>query len=208
MVASYLAKYLLNNVLNRLLSMVRALTLMTHMMLIDVWYPDNVQRFFSQIFVLMSFDVIPTEYFVPQIFGFREEPPLSDQYDELGYSARNIVINLGSIFLFSVIQPILVAIYTTVRKFDILPIKCVRKWANRQLVDAYWNDLLTFLNEPYIVITTCAFIHAVSGHMFEPGDKSSLVFSDVYNVTALVVILVFPVAVLWIYCFQMKYNRP
>ena len=44
--------------------------------------------------------------------------------------------------------------------------------------------------------------------MFEPGDKSSLVFSDVYNVTALVVILVFPAAVLWIYCYKMKYNRP
>ena len=36
---SFLWKFVLSNLLNRLLSMVQALTLIAHMMLIDVWYP-------------------------------------------------------------------------------------------------------------------------------------------------------------------------
>ena len=69
---SFLWKFMLNNLLNRMLSMVQALTMIAHMMLIDVWYPENCQKFFGEIFSLLAFDFIPTEYFYPLIFKHKD----------------------------------------------------------------------------------------------------------------------------------------
>ena len=78
--------------------MVRTISLMAHMMLINVWYPAHVQAFFSQIFVMIAFDLIPTEYFYPQVFGF-SDIPYASQFEALGYGSHNVITNIGSMFL-------------------------------------------------------------------------------------------------------------
>ena len=47
LILSFVLKFVLQSILNSLISMIRAMTLMAHMMLIDMWYPSNVQQFFS-----------------------------------------------------------------------------------------------------------------------------------------------------------------
>ena len=41
--------------------MVEPLTIILHMSLIDLNYPLNLQNFFSQLFPLITFDIIPTD---------------------------------------------------------------------------------------------------------------------------------------------------
>lgn len=46
--------------LNYILSMVTSLTLLLHMCLVGLNYPANVNNFFSALFPLVTFDLIPT----------------------------------------------------------------------------------------------------------------------------------------------------
>ena len=84
--------------------MIRALTLMAHMMLIDMWYPKNIQTFFKEIFTLLAFDVIPTELIYPTLFGFTDIP-FADQFESIGYQSQNVITNVGSIFLLLLFIP-------------------------------------------------------------------------------------------------------
>ena len=64
-VFTFIFRFALHKILESLLIMIQTLIIMAHTMLIDVWYPENVQKFFSEIFALLAFDMIPTEYFYP-----------------------------------------------------------------------------------------------------------------------------------------------
>ena len=44
------------------------------MMLIDLWFPQNVQEFFAGIFDLLAFDFVPTERLYGWLFGFKDVP--------------------------------------------------------------------------------------------------------------------------------------
>lgn len=56
--------------LNYILSMVTSLTLLLHMCLVSLNYPTNVNNFFSTLFPLVTFDLIPTTNLYEAMFRF------------------------------------------------------------------------------------------------------------------------------------------
>ena len=54
--------------LNSFLGLISSLSLIAHYVLIDLNYPANLHDFFSQIFPLISFDLIPTDDLYSFIF--------------------------------------------------------------------------------------------------------------------------------------------
>ena len=157
-ILSFMLKFWLSNLLSSLLSMIRALTLMAHMMLINLWYPSNVQAFFGQVFDLLSFDALPTELFYPQIFKFHDSA-FADQFDALGYFSHNTISNLGSLFLVLMLQPILFLIFGCVQCCDVHPRKKGRKWAIKKRHSLCCNQLIELINEPYLLLCVVTFIH-------------------------------------------------
>ena len=64
--------FVLKAVLNQLLGLVESISMITHMFLLSLMYPVNVQDFFGQIFPLISFDLLPFDVINEEIFRFEE----------------------------------------------------------------------------------------------------------------------------------------
>lgn len=101
MLASLGMPYLLSSVLSQVLSVIRSLTIIVHMMTINVLLPANCISFFSVLAPLVMFDLLPTQKLANMIFRFPElssDPALSDSFNSLGYGSMLIVENMGSMF--------------------------------------------------------------------------------------------------------------
>ena len=89
--------------------MIEPLGMMTHIMLINVEYPLNAQLFTGSIFPLIAFDMVPTDDLYVNLFPALddvEDDPISDAFEEIGYEAKLSINNLGSLFLFMLLQPV------------------------------------------------------------------------------------------------------
>lgn len=73
--------------------------MLVHLMAINLNTPETMEIFFSMLFELVSFDMIPTDFIYEAWFAF-ENLPISEKFDAVGYSSQYIIWNLGSIFLF------------------------------------------------------------------------------------------------------------
>ena len=70
-----------------IINSVKPLKLITHMILITLNYPANLQDFFSQIFPLITFDLIPTDKLYELIFRSSsiDDKTLNSNDDVVGY---------------------------------------------------------------------------------------------------------------------------
>ena len=98
-IAAFLLGFFFNMGMNKLLSQVRNLGFVTHLMMMQLQYPATIALFFSKVFEFVTFDIIPTELFYPYIFDF-PEGAYSEEADLIGYYSRYIILNAGSITLF------------------------------------------------------------------------------------------------------------
>ena len=74
-------------VVSAIITSVKPLKLITHMILIPLNYPANLQDFFSQIFPLITFDLIPTDKLYELIFRSSsiDDKKLHSNFDVVGY---------------------------------------------------------------------------------------------------------------------------
>ena len=84
--------------LNKVLSQVRSLSIICHLLLINIPIPPNVTTFYSLIFEIVQFDLFEDflyfKDFLSLLFNLEDEP-FSSRADELGYGSHFIVSNLG-----------------------------------------------------------------------------------------------------------------
>jgi hypothetical protein len=86
--------------------MVEALLFVRHMMLLDLNYSYNLQKFFSELSVYLTFDLLPTKEWYAVIFQLQdiEDSPKSEKFEVVGYSSSLVYGNLGSLIIFQVIM--------------------------------------------------------------------------------------------------------
>ena len=87
----FFAGYGLNNVL----SQVRSMAIISHLMIMQLRYPAAAIIFYAVILEYVTFDVIPTDESYIDLFGF-ENKPFSDEADSVGYGSCFIIFNSGS----------------------------------------------------------------------------------------------------------------
>lgn len=100
--AGFLISFLLSAGFHLLWSLLNELQLLIHMPIFSITFPANAMTFYGSIAQIAQFDVIDTTEDVNLVafFGLDEaEEPYSVGFELLGYGARNLIINLGSIFL-------------------------------------------------------------------------------------------------------------
>lgn len=156
---------LLQSLGNLVLGIIEPLGLMTHIMLINIEYPQNAQLFTNSIFPIVSFDMIPTDDLYAKLFRLDEvdDEPVSAVFEEIGYESKLSMNNLGSLFLLLIFQPLQILIFKILKKACFCkrePIaKTVIKIADSRLDNLIWNGLISFHQSTYLVTTMIALIN-------------------------------------------------
>ena len=109
-ILAFLLGFGMNMGMNKMLSQVRNLGFVTHLMMMQLKYPATIALFFSKVLEFVTFDIIPTELFYPYIFEF-PEGAYSDEADSIGYYSRYVILNAGSITLFLITYLVLQIIF-------------------------------------------------------------------------------------------------
>ena len=100
-ISSFILSYFYKLILNQLLGVIANLQIITHMFLISLEYPANVQEYFGGLFPLVTFDMISMELileFLNVDYDHVEMVALSTQFENVGYETTFIILNLGSLF--------------------------------------------------------------------------------------------------------------
>jgi hypothetical protein len=100
-------------IVSAIINCIKPLKLITHMILIPLSYPANLQDFFSKIFPLITFDLIPTDKLYELIFkpySFYDSA-LDENFDVVGYNDKLVINNMGSLFILIILQPICLGLY-------------------------------------------------------------------------------------------------
>ena len=158
LVSSFVLNMILKLVLNQLLSSVVTIGLILHMFLVNVTYPLQLIEFMSILFELVTLDCIPTEKLYERIFQtqkVKEDGPLTDQFDLVGYSSVLIVKNIGSMFILLNFQiAVLIAAFFLQRLNFI--------WSKNKRIDAFtkqlFGSIIKFFKNNYMVLCTVTFI--------------------------------------------------
>ena len=134
--------------MNNVLSQVRSLQIITHVMLAQLVYPPSVVMFFSRLLSFVTFDVIPSTLIYELLFGWTNVP-YSDQADEIGYGSLFIIENSGSGTIFIVLILINQIIYMYLYKKLTLGGK-FHKFITRQRNSFLWAGFNNFFNSIYM----------------------------------------------------------
>ena len=194
------------SLLSKLLSQVRSLSIVTHMMLIPIKIPATVMIFYSEIFGIVSFDLFggPLKFddLLQWVFGFDDQPIPSDdnRYDELGYGSHYIVTNLSSVFVFFIVDLVIQLMF-------LLIIQC--KCCHNKIITVSsemhgrfkWNGAISSFNEVYLLLSFCVAINlhgAYEGLPFKEWIQlqfasGALTFNSLFALFSFLSLLIVPV---------------
>ena len=88
---------ILDYAMNGLLSQVRALNLITHLMMMQLMLPGISVIVFSELFRFVTFDLISTDFIYADYLVFPERGSYSLEADRIGYETLYFLPNSGSI---------------------------------------------------------------------------------------------------------------
>ena len=107
---------------------------------------------------IAAFDFIDLTEFYSNLFNIELTEAIDDNFNEIGFGSRYILVNMGTLGLFFLIYVILVVI-SSLLKF------CGHRWncckilskkVNRSL---YWKSFITLLNQSFMIVIICALIN-------------------------------------------------
>jgi hypothetical protein len=142
--------------------------------------------------------MIPTDGLYGQIFDVSEDledEPKNDLFEEVGYEATLSMNNLGSLFLFMLLQPVQAIILKLIKKLNFYkkfkPIKKVKKFAKGQLKSIFWNGIISFYSGAYLVISMIGMINILDLR-FGKDYESIEVFSSILAILFVIFAVTFP----------------
>lgn len=151
--------------LNHVLSQIRSLSIVTHLMLIPINIPGTVMIFYSKIFEIVKFDIMEDlfkfDVILDWIFNF-DNVPVNAFTDALGYSSHFIITNLGPIFVFFVILLALQLIFKAVMRLCsncLVPTNCIMRFTQKWTNYFEWNGSIRFYNEVYMCLCFSVFFN-------------------------------------------------
>ncbi len=134
------------------------------MFLVTLTYPVEMMNFFGLLFPLITFDVFPVSGLYEKWFHFGEittNHALTDQYNIVGYGSIFVISNIGSLFLFIIIQLLLLPVLWLLRRYK--PFKCIKPLQRKidSLADnTIWNGTINLFVSNYLVLCVVSFIES------------------------------------------------
>ena len=89
------------------------------MVVLDLGYSPNLLAYFSSIFPILTFDILPSDDIYESMFKISEtsDEPMTDMFDEVGYGSKLVFGNLGSLLIFQVLYWLFIAANTLFLKY-------------------------------------------------------------------------------------------
>ena len=139
--------------------MVNALQLIVHVPMFSIAFPSNAYFFFSLIIGIINFDVVPTEELLKAIFNFDpEDEAVNLNFDFMGYSSHNLMLNLGAIFLYFSVIVFLLLLFKICKPImlDYEKGKRLYNWFSKKM---HYGFQIRFGMECYLEFAIAAFIN-------------------------------------------------
>ena len=157
-------KFFADFYINSILSLIRCVSIITHMMMIKMTNPDSTVFFFESLFEFVSFDFLPTDIIYGEMFNFDSEP-YSKEAAEIGYESLLIIENSGSITILLFINLFQQFIFWGLSR--VLPANNkARIWMTKSLGSYWWGGAISFYNEIYICMSFAAAINILADMRF------------------------------------------
>ena len=80
--------------------------------------PINAAGFFSQIRQISAFQFFATSDWWDEWLELEPTEPFNENFNELGLGTIHILNNLGTLFIFFIVYPLLVLVYYLIRPFS------------------------------------------------------------------------------------------
>lgn len=156
--------------LNSVLGMVRSLTMIVHLMMMQLLYPPVAVVFYSGLFEYVNYDIIPTQDIYAEVFGW-PNVAYSEETERIGYESRYIIENSGSIPIYMLL------ICLSQLLFALLRLICrtgrIHDYAHKKQEAFFWAGFNDFINGMYLTMSFCAGI-----------NSSALAFDESTAITA------------------------
>lgn len=161
---------------NYFLGEVRSLSLITHLMMMQLRISAIAVIFFAQILEFVTFDIMPTEEMYAETFAWENEP-YSDAADNIGYGSRVFVENTGSmpVYLSAIILKQLL-VYGLLKG---APSGRIHSFAQSERNKFFWGGAMAFFDEMFIGIVFCGCIQTSEWN----NETKALIFNNAFAVT-------------------------
>ena len=150
---------LLSYGLSKVFGQVRSMSLITHMMMMQLRFSGVVLTFFSGVFEYATYDIVPTEEIYSELFKWDNEA-FSEEAEMIGYESRFLIENAGSIPIYIIFVFLLQLIYGII----LLLVKSgkVFKFTKKQQSSFFWAGSHDLYLNSYLTLAMCACINTSS----------------------------------------------
>ena len=124
--------------------------MIVHVPMFTIAFPDLATLFFSMLTTMVSFNVIEISMILP-FLDFTPSEPHNEYFDNMGYGDKNVVNNLGTMFIGFVIYWIAIPLIPCLLFFGRFS-GILNKLGEMLRKLLLWNAFLRFLIEGYIEI--------------------------------------------------------
>ena len=146
--------------------MINALQIMVHYPLLNLRFPANADLILSSFMSIASFDIIPTDSLYDWLFNLEDDGAHTDQLEIMGYESKNLIDNLGMVFLINLIGLAAFATLGVLSYSKTLRYRSYRFIALRKKLYNFliWNGPIRFFLEGYIeyALSSMINIHRLS----------------------------------------------
>ena len=143
--------------LNELWGMINSQQLFLMIPLCAVILPINAAGFFSQIRQISAFQFFSTNDWINEWLKLEPTDPFNDNFNELGLGTRHMLNNLGTLFIFFIVYPLLVLLYYLVHPFRNC-CRCCKRIDKKLERDLFYSMILTGIIESYATLALCCLV--------------------------------------------------
>ena len=128
--------------------------------------PKNVKFFYSILLPLANLDLIPPEISTELMFDISSDLdfPYSDVLEEMGYETHNLILNMGSLFIYLqvfVIGLMIMAVLKILKTREPLNMRYLRPYRNLKLI-LMWGSFLMLFTEGFLEIVISCYLNIIS----------------------------------------------
>lgn len=140
--ASYFINFILSTSMNQIWTMIHSIQLITHLPLLSVQQSPLAMVVYLKLNEVSKFDILDVEPFLRDNLNITEQrdKPYTNNFGELGYPSKSMLINFGQNSFLIAIIPLLYLVEYITRK-----IKSRKQWFNKAKrafrVTLHWNLL-------------------------------------------------------------------
>ena len=150
--------------LNNILSVIQNLQIVVHRMLANTKTPANAQIFFAKICTIVAYDIfgvlLDLGNNVPKYMDLPSTGPITVTFEALGYGTAFYAINLGSVFIFYILEPFyIIWLFTSRWLYRKCRLHKRAEKAQTNINEYFWNGFISSIEEMYIIVAICILVN-------------------------------------------------